>query len=95
MVASTSLEGHSAQMVCADWNPQGDRIATGARDGTVRIWAARTGDELLSLRPFEHARRGGTSPRRCAWSPDGRQLAIASGYSLKIFEAPGFPGVDE
>jgi WD40 repeat protein len=41
--AITSLYGRET------WSPDGRRIATFSNDGTVKIWDAITGDELLTL----------------------------------------------
>lgn len=32
------LDGHRDRLNCADFSPDGDRLATGSEDGTVRIW---------------------------------------------------------
>ena len=56
------------------FSPNGKYLATGSDDNTARVWDAKTGKELLTLRG--HA---GYVPS-VAFSPDGKQLATASGY---------------
>jgi WD40 repeat protein len=45
------------------FNRLGDQIATGASDGTVRIWDARTGRERIALE-WHPGRSGGCAHRR-------------------------------
>jgi WD40 repeat protein len=66
----TFLRGHSGDVYSVDWAANGRRIASAGGDGTIRIWDAATGNELLSFhhpqeRPFFAT----------AWSPDSRRLA--------------------
>jgi WD40 repeat protein len=66
---------------CA-WSPDGDRIVTGSRDNTVRIWEARTGRCVATLAGHQKAVSG------CAWSPDGQRIVSASwDKTLRIWEA--------
>lgn len=51
------------------WTPDGSRVATYSADSTVRIWDAKSGHEMISLRG--HTRRVTT----VAFSTDGRRLA--------------------
>ena len=59
--------GHSDSISSAAWSPDGAHILTGANDGTVRVWDARTGEttlELIHQRPVNAV----------AWSPDGAHI---------------------
>jgi serine/threonine protein kinase len=64
------------------YSPDGARLATGSHDGTVKIWDARTGQELLTL-------KGHTAEvSSVAYSPDGARLASASGDgTAKVWDA--------
>ena len=65
------LEGHMASVLSVSLSPDGQHVASGSSDKTVRIWSLIEGvcEHILS----------GHSDRVCvvAYSPDG--LAIASG----------------
>jgi transcriptional regulator with XRE-family HTH domain len=78
-----TLNGHAGPVWSAIFSPDGTRIATAYDDGTVNIWNANTGEELLNV-------KGSTSGS--AWyatfSPDGKLLATA-GHDKKahIFDS--------
>ena len=66
---SSGSEGFSA----IDWNPDGKRIASASRDGTVCIWDLSTSQAFAPLGNKPHA-------RGCiSWDPSGERLATASG----------------
>src|SRR5579883_3043712 len=44
-----ALEGHTARIIPMAFSPDGKELATGADDGTVRLWDPRTGRELALL----------------------------------------------
>ncbi len=44
-----SLSGHSREVVAVGYSPKGDVVATGAADGTARLWSAETGKLLRTL----------------------------------------------
>src|SRR5262249_36970529 len=51
------------------FSPDGQRLATLGGGGPVKLWDARTGQELLTLR-YE-----GATPSTICFSPDGQRLA--------------------
>ncbi|HRI55266.1 MAG TPA: WD40 repeat domain-containing protein, partial [Pseudomonadota bacterium] len=46
---SRPLHGHSDSVEAAVFDPSGQRVLTGSRDQTARLWNARTGEPLLTL----------------------------------------------
>jgi tetratricopeptide (TPR) repeat protein len=72
------------------WSPDGARLATGAGDGTAKVWDATGGRELLTLTGHT---KGVTA---VAWSPDGARLATASADgTAKVWEAAGAAAVQQ
>ena len=68
---STALPGHADQVSSVSYSPDGTQIVTAGADGTVRIWDARSGQELRRL--TDH-----TGPvTSAAFSPDGTQIVTA------------------
>ena len=67
--ASVAAEqtGHS-EIDALAWSPDGERIATGHQDGTVRIWNATTGQVLHTIQGY------GCEVTSLAWKADGSQL---------------------
>jgi WD40 repeat protein/serine/threonine protein kinase len=63
------LRGHSGLVWMTAFSPDGKRLASGAADGTARLWDSTTGQESAVLPG--HARE----VKYVAFSPDGRWLA--------------------
>lgn len=64
------------------WRPQGDALAFGLRDSSVRVWSTRTGQTLGVLRGHaDHV-------RDVAWNRDGTQLASTSFDAVKLWGWP-------
>ncbi len=69
---SFSLSGHQGDVYCVTWSPQGDFIASGGADQTVRLWDV--GAQRISATFMGHTGDvGGVS-----FSPDGLRLASTS-----------------
>ncbi len=67
-----ALVGHRDTVFSVAFSPDGERLATASKDGTVRVWNAATAACLRTL-------RGHTSEvTSVAFSPDGQSLASGS-----------------
>lgn len=75
------LMGHSDAVTCVAYSPAGSRLASVARDGTVRIWNTKTQECELKL--TEHSGRSYS----VVWSPNGEQLASAADDGVMVWEA--------
>jgi WD40 repeat protein len=69
-----TLMGHTSSVQGIDFSPDGMQLASASRDGTIRVWDARTNPEARTL-------EGG----RVKFSPDGKWLASAS-YKTTILK---------
>ena len=67
------LEGHADKVYALAYAPDGLRLASGARDRTIRLWAPDAEDELAVLRGHEDY------VYFLDFSPDGQRLISSSG----------------
>jgi WD40 repeat protein len=77
-----TLAGHTRQVTCIAFSPDGRRISTTSQDRTVKLWDAATGQEVLTL-------RGHTANTLCvAFSSDGNRLVSGGGdKTARIWDA--------
>lgn len=74
------LVGHSAAIFGVAFSPNGHWLATGAYDGSVRLWEVRTGQEIRRWKSSDGV-------YSVVFSPDGRQLAAgAYNRSIRVWE---------
>ncbi len=77
-----SLVGHTDEVFSVAFSPDGSLLATCSKDGTARIWDARTGRAL-------HVLKDHTDEVICvAFSPDGASLATGSEDKRIMFWDP-------
>lgn len=62
--------GHGDDVASVTWSPEGERLATGSRDGQIKVWDVATGQIVRTL---TSERQGGQYNlfHSVAWSPTG------------------------
>ena len=72
---------HKTPLTALEASPDGARVASGAKDGTLAVWDARTGKKSLDLAGHAEEVYG------IAFSPDGSRLVSASLRLIRVWEA--------
>ena len=72
-----TLHGHTERIPAVAFSPDGTTIASGLRDGTVKLWNIKTGENI-------HTYRGGGYA--VAFSRDGKTLASAGWHGIKLWK---------
>src|SRR6185437_12538042 len=78
--AAATLTGHTNGVRAVAWSADGEHIATGADDATLRVWDEATAAEVqrvAQLAPVD----------AIAWSPDGAHLATAGASTIDVLDA--------
>lgn len=75
-----TLRGHSRVVSSIAFGPDGKKIISGGLDGSVRVWDAETGAELITFRVYS------LGVNSVAFRPDGRRI-IAGGPTIKIWDS--------
>lgn len=73
----TLLSGHSAEVWAVRFSPDGNYVATGSHDGTIRIWDPDAGVTTLVL-------NAGRPVADLAFDPSGSRLA-STGGSVRVW----------
>jgi dipeptidyl aminopeptidase/acylaminoacyl peptidase len=81
-----TLVGHTADVICIAFSPDGRRIATTSYDRTVKLWDTATGREVFTL-------RGHTNDViALAFSPDGNRIVSADvDHTDRVWDATPLP----
>jgi ribosome assembly protein 4 len=69
---TSSIEGHSEAVLITAFSPDGERLATGSGDTTVRFW------ETSTLMPYNQGKEHTNWVLCLAWSPDSKKLVSGS-----------------
>jgi WD40 repeat protein len=78
---SRTIPGHTGEVTSVCWSPDGKRLASAGRDGTIKVWDPATGQEAMALQL-------GGDVVCIAWSRDGRKLASATADgAIQIWDA--------
>ena len=76
-----TLKGHLREVISVSFSPDGEIIASGSGDSTVKLWHTNTGQEIKTLPGHFSA------VIDVSFSPDGKTIASASGDStVKIWD---------
>lgn len=77
-----TLRGHTGEVYCASYSPDGRHLATASQDSTIKLWDTSTGQLRLTL-------TGHTSEvGHVAFSPDGKLLASCGDeHSIRLCDA--------
>ena len=98
---SLQLKGHVQGVLCAAFVPGGTTLASGSKDGTVRLWNAEAGTEVLTFKAHPLGVQavafdpGGKVVATGGWDKAVRTWDAATGAKLREFDLPGAVGALE
>ncbi len=73
-----TLQGHQDWVNSVTFSPNGEQLASGGEDSTIKLWEVKTGKTIRTLKK-RWWRKGHQAPvRSVAFSPDGKTLASGS-----------------
>ena len=82
-----TLEGHGSSVYSVTWSHDSTRLASAARDGTVKIWDPATGQCLLTLKGLFVSGPDHRWVNSVAWSHNSTRLASSlGGKAVKILD---------
>lgn len=82
------LRGHTATVSALAMSPDGKKIASGAEDGTLRIWDARTGVLLAVSEPLDpRDQPAWTMMMDICFTHNGKHILTADMYGIKEWRA--------
>jgi WD40 repeat protein len=80
--------GHTLPIEAVAWSPNGEYIASGSIDKTVRVWHATTASPVLTYTGHDNHQNLSSTVLSVAWSPDSKYIASAGqDATVQIWEA--------
>jgi WD40 repeat protein len=82
--------GHTNRVECVRWSPDGERVVSGSKDGTFRVWDVESGKTIIGQINTGDTNSYSLGVLAVCYSPDAKMIATA-GYTyrggLKIWDA--------
>jgi len=79
---------HQDDILRVSFHPDGKRLLTGSKDGTVKIWDSDRGMEIITI-PKKSLNQKRETIADASFSPDGKMIVIAQGEQISLWDLQG------
>ncbi len=81
------LAGHEGPVRCVAFSPNGQLVASGSEDNSIRVWDVAAGAGVKTLRGH------GSDVRACVFSPDGKLVLAGDDQHVRVWDLAGYQEV--
>lgn len=79
--SKSALKGHSAEVRCVAFSPDGAVLASASTDGIVKLWDSTTWQQIGEL-----THEGSGNMGSATFGPDGTSIASVRGHSMRLWD---------
>jgi WD40 repeat protein len=83
LLNACGMSGHTAEVDSVSFSPDGNYLLTASHDGTIRLWSAKTGQEIRRFVGHDG------SVYRARFTPDGKRIVSSGADCIRLWDTNG------